>query len=157
MASSGIGRFRISTSRSALPRLTAIAAGSAVAFGTLTAVSAPFAQAAPQTTRVQVVKVVTRAPFGKMLATIHGRSLYILPKGSCTGPCVTAWPRLLMPLHTTTPLGTRCLGTVKVGSRLQVTYRGRRLWLFASDSGTSVRGNNVSGFKVAKLITTPCP
>ncbi|HXP18911.1 MAG TPA: hypothetical protein VN840_04600 [Streptosporangiaceae bacterium] len=104
-----------------------------------------------------VVKVVTRHPFGKMLATVHGRSLYILPSGSCTGSCLGVWPRLLMPRGTSLPRGASCLGTVKVGHRLQVTYRKKRLYLFTGDSGSSVNGNNVAGFKVAKLRTGRCP
>ncbi len=131
----------------------------AVSLGSLTVMSADLsaAQATPaRTTSAIVVKVVTRAPFGKMLATIKGRSLYIKPKGGCTGACLTAWPPLLMPKGTTVPRGVRCLKTAKFGRRLQVTYRGKRLYRFAGDSGTSVNGNNVGGFKVAKLITGPC-
>jgi hypothetical protein len=37
-----------------------------------------------------------------------------------------------------------------------VTYRGKRPYLFSSDVGTSVRGNNVGGFKVAKFSTAAC-
>ena len=136
------------------------AAAAAVVLGSVTAGSAGVAaaQAAPAASKsATVVKVVTRSPFGKMLATTKGRSLYILPKGSCTGGCLTAWPPLVMPKGKTTPLGTHCLKTVKFGSRLQVTYRGRRLYLFAGDSGSSVNGNNVSGFKVAKASTAACP
>lgn len=127
--------------------------------GSLTAVGASVAQAQPQTTRrATVVKIVTRHGFGRMLATIHGRSLYILTPGHpCTGPCAPAWPRLLMPRGKTIPLGARCLGTAKFGRRLQVTYRGKRLYTFIGDSGTSVNGNNVSGFKVAKVRTGACP
>lgn len=161
MASIGIRREQSTTPRGITARWAARAAASAVAIGSLTAASAGVAtaQVAPHAvTSATVVKVVTRAPFGKMLATIHGRSLYQLKSGfTCTGLCVSSWPRLLMPLHTTKPLGVRCLGTVKVGSRLQVTYRHKRLWLFTGDTGSMVTGNGLSGFKVAKLVTSPCP
>ncbi len=150
----------IDTSRGLRLRWTARAAAAAVALGSLTVMSADLsvAQAAPgSTTTATVVKVVTRAPFGKMLATIRGRSLYIKPKGGCTGACLTAWPPLLMPRGKTVPRGVRCLKTAKFGRRLQVTYRGKRLYLFAGDSGTSVNGNGIQGFKVAKVISGPCP
>jgi predicted lipoprotein with Yx(FWY)xxD motif len=126
---------------------------------TATAVSLTAAQAAPAAgKRATVVKVVNRKPFGNMLAKkSNGRSLYILPKGSCTGACLTIWPPLTMPKGTTIPEGTKCLGTVKFKTGLQVTYRKHRLYTFQSDSGSSVRGNNIAGFKVAKVSTSSCP
>lgn len=127
--------------------------------GSLTAVGVSAAQAQPQTTRrATVVKVVTRSPIGKMLATIHGRSLYYKPVGNCTAAsgCLAAWPPLLMPRGKTIPLGTRCLKTVKFGHRLQVTYRGKRLYTFISDHGSSVLGDGQAGFKAAKLRTGAC-
>ena len=135
-------------------------ATSAIVIGSMTALSADLAsaQAAPTVTKkATVVKIVTRRHFGKILATIHGRALYIKPMGGCTGQCLAIWPPLLMPKGKTIPLGTRCLGTKMRGSRLQVTYRGERLYKFASDSGRSVNGNNVGGFKVAKFSTRACP
>lgn len=149
---------RISTTMSLTTRRRMAAA--ALAIGSLTAVSASVsaAQAVPQTgTKVTMVKIVTRHPFGKMLATVKGRSLYIKPSGGCNAACLAAWPPLLLPKHTTTPLGTRCLGTAAFRHRRQVTYRGKRLYLFVGDSGGSVRGNGVSGFKVAKVKSGPCP
>jgi predicted lipoprotein with Yx(FWY)xxD motif len=97
----------------------------------------------------------SRPKFGSMLVTAKaGRALYILPTGPCAGECLAVWPRLLMPKGTTTPLGTSCLGTAKVGKtgRLQVTYGGRRVYTFVDDHGHSVTGNGVSGFKVAKAV-----
>lgn len=142
-------------------RQWAVRAATAVAvIGSVAAVSAELAaaQAAPAVTRkAVVVKVVTRHPFGKMLAATHGRSLYILPRGSCTGACLGVWPPLFMPKGKTIPLGTHCLGTVMAGHHRQVTYRGKRLYFFASDTGHSVTGNGVSGFKVAKFSMASCP
>lgn len=97
----------------------------------------------------------TRPHFGSMLVTARtGRALYILPHGTCTGGCLAVWPRLLLPKGKTKPLGSSCLGTAKVGKtgRLQVTYGGKRVYLFADDHGHSVTGNNVGGFKVAKAV-----
>jgi hypothetical protein len=103
-----------------------------------------------------VVKERTRRHFGKILVTVHGAALYYLPHGSCTAAsgCLAIWPRLVMPAGKTVPKGANCLGTAKFGShhRLQVTYRKHRLYTFANDSGTSVTGNGVAGFKVAKVL-----
>ena len=101
-----------------------------------------------------VVKERTRAHFGKILVTVHGAALYYLPHGSCTGQCLAVWPRLVMPSGKTVPKGASCLGTAVFGShhRLQVTYRSKRLYTFTGDSGTSVTGNGVAGFKVAKVL-----
>jgi predicted lipoprotein with Yx(FWY)xxD motif len=146
------------------PAVIRWAAATLAATGGLGAASAvlPAAHAMPAATssvashRAVVVKVVTRRHFGKILATVHGRTLYIKPHGRCSGACVSVWPRLLMPKGKTVPLGTRCLGTARAGHRRQVTYRGKRLYLFSGDSGHSVNGNNLSGFKVAKLVSGAC-
>jgi hypothetical protein len=107
-----------------------------------------------------VVKERTRAHFGKILVTVHGAALYYLPHGSCTAAsgCLAIWPRLVMPAGKTVPKGASCLGTAAFGShhRLQVTYHKDRLYTFADDSGTSVTGNNVQGFKVAKVLRSSC-
>jgi hypothetical protein len=125
---------------------------------TSVAVGVSAAQAAPRAPhKAVVVKVVTRHPVGKMLATVHGRSLYILTTGSCNAACIAAWPRLLMPRGTTLPRGTSCLGTVKIGHRLQVTYRKKRLYLFTGDSGSLVTGDGVSFFKAARIVMRHCP
>jgi predicted lipoprotein with Yx(FWY)xxD motif len=101
-----------------------------------------------------VVKERDRPHFGKILVTVHGAALYYLPSGTCTGECLSIWPRLVMPAGKTKPKGANCLGTSSFGThhRLQVTYRGKRLYTFTGDSGTSVNGNGVSGFKVAKVV-----
>jgi hypothetical protein len=127
-------------------------AGTAVAAGPMAA----SAQAVPahSTKSAVVVKERTRHHFGKILVTLKGRALYVLPHGSCTGACLSIWPRLVMPHGKTMPKGAKCLGTAKFGShgRLQVTYHKMRLYTFADDSGTSVNGNGVAGFKVAKVV-----
>jgi predicted lipoprotein with Yx(FWY)xxD motif len=101
-----------------------------------------------------VVKEVRRRHFGKILVTLRGAALYYLPSGSCTGQCLAIWPRLVMPRGKTVPKGANCLGTARFGThhRLQVTYRKHRLYTFVNDSGGSVNGNGVAGFKVAKVL-----
>ncbi len=109
------------------------------------------APAAASTSAV-VVKVATRGSFGRILTTVAGRALYEHPGGPCTGSCLTIWPRLLMPRGKTSPLGTAHLSTVLLaGGRRQVTYRRQRLYTFVSDHGTSVTGNGIAGFVVAKV------
>ena len=133
-----------------------VVAGSLVAL----AVDGSVAQAAPATThKLKVVKVVTRHPFGKMLATVKGRSLYYIPSNKCSGACLGIWPPLLMPKNSkAVPTGVSCLGTLKFGKNgRQVSYRGHRLFTFVSDHGTTVKGNRVGGFLVAKVIAAGCP
>jgi predicted lipoprotein with Yx(FWY)xxD motif len=110
-------------------------------------------------TRVTMVHPAMRMGFGKILTAarpgVMGRALYVLPSGTCTGSCVSVWPRLVLPRGKTIPAGASCLGTKPFGAhhRLQVTYHGKRLYLFDSDSGTSVNGDGVAGFTVAKVIS----
>jgi predicted lipoprotein with Yx(FWY)xxD motif len=97
-----------------------------------------------------VVKIsASRGGFRKVLTNNAGRTLYTA--SSCTESCLGAWPPLFMPKGKTVPQGPKGLsglGTVKVGSHLQVTYRRHRLYTFTGDSGTSVSGNGVAGFTV---------
>jgi len=108
--------------------------------------------------RATMVHPANRMGFGKILTAarpgLRGRALYVLPSGSCTGSCLSIWPRLVLPRGKTIPAGASCLGTKPFGAhhRLQVTYHGKRLFLFDNDSGTSVNGDGVAGFAVAKVI-----
>ena len=111
-------------------------------------------------TSAVVVKVAFRTGFGKILVTPGtgpgtGMALYFNPAG-CTASCQSIWPPLLMPAGATTPKGAACLATAKLGTKLQVTYHKQRLYTFTGDSGHSVNGNGVAGFKVAK-VTVKCP
>lgn len=111
------------------------------------------AQAAPAGMKsAVVVQVVNRSPIGNMLATTGGASLYTHPSGACTGGCLSVWPPLLMPTGKTKPKGTECLTTVSTSGGLQVKYHGQALYTFTGDSGTSVNGNGVGGFKAAKIV-----
>jgi predicted lipoprotein with Yx(FWY)xxD motif len=114
------------------------------------AVAAP----ARSTKSAVVVKERVRKHHGKILVTTKGHALYYLPAGSCTAACLSIWPRLVMPKGKTIPRGATCLGTAKFGTnhRLQVTYRKKRLYTFTGDSGISVNGNGLGGFKVATVM-----
>jgi predicted lipoprotein with Yx(FWY)xxD motif len=108
-------------------------------------------------TSATVVHVAFRKGFGKMLVTAKGgHALYEHPSGPCTGTCLSVWPALNMPTGKTIPLGASCLATVTVGSNLQVTYNGQKLYTFTGDSGHMVTGNGLGGFVVAKMVKA-CP
>ncbi|MFZ0666625.1 MAG: hypothetical protein WAM97_12800 [Acidimicrobiales bacterium] len=112
--------------------------------------------AAPAGQGAVVVQMVNRSPVGNMLATTGGASLYIHPSGPCTGGCLSVWPALLMPAGKTKPKGAQCLTTVSTAGGLQVSYHNQALYTFTGDSGSSVNGNGVGGFKAAK-INKKCP
>jgi len=137
-------------------RVAGTVALTATAVLALSVASAPVASAhgAKKSKTATVVQVVSRAPYGTMLATLGGASLYTTP-GSCTGGCLTVWPPLVMPKGKKVPTGFTGLSTVKVkvghASHLQVTYNGRPLYTFDADAGTSVNGNDVGGFVVATV------
>ena len=149
--------------RRTLPRpLRTLSAGAVVgvmaAAGAVVAVPGTSAQATTSTEKV--VQVVTRTVLGKpvkMLATVSGLSLYIQPTGTCTSAsCLHIWPPLVMAAGKTVPTGVFGLktATLKVGTKteLQVTYAGKRLFRFYTDTGTKVGGNGIGGFVVAKFI-----
>jgi predicted lipoprotein with Yx(FWY)xxD motif len=143
-------RRRLALHRLALATMLSATLAAATLTGTA---AASAATGHPASKSVVVVKERTRAHFGKILVTVHGRALYYLPHGSCTGSCLSIWPRLVMPKGKTKPKGATCLGTKTFGKHgLQVTYRGHRLYTFVNDTGISVTGNNVAGFKVAKVV-----
>ena len=104
----------------------------------------------PHSNKAVVVKIAAaRGGFKKVLTNNAGRTLYTAK--SCTGICLSSWPPLFMPKGKTIPLGPKGLtglGTVKVGSHLQVTYKKHRLYTFTGDTGSSVNGNGIAGFTV---------
>jgi predicted lipoprotein with Yx(FWY)xxD motif len=156
--------MRFTVRRAGAMSWTARAAAAALLVGGSTAATAGIAAAAQTQIRpassgssATVVNAAKRHGFGKILVTVDGgHALYEKPKGSCGASCLKLWPPLLMPTGKTTPKGASCLATAKLGSSLQVTYHGQRLYTFIEDSGHSVTGNHLQGFVVAK-VTTACP
>ena len=103
-------------------------------------------------TSAVVVKEAFRTGIGKMLVTAGlGRALYT-NLAPCSAACQSIWPPLTMPAGATVPKGAPCLATVRLGSKLQVTYHKMRLHTFVNDIGHSVNGNGLSGFHAAKLV-----
>src|SRR5262249_47702074 len=89
---------------------------------------------------------------GKKLVTARlGPAPYTKPPRGRTA-CHSIWPPLTMPAGATVPKGAPCLATVRLGSKLQVTYHKLRLYTFVNDTGHSVNGNGLSGFHAAKLV-----
>src|SRR5260370_35678421 len=76
-----------------------------------------------------VVKKATRHHFGRIIVTVRGRALYYLtPHHSCTGQCLSVWPRLVSPAGKPLPNGAPCLGTKAFGTHppLAVTHHKKR-------------------------------
>ena len=108
---------------------------------------------APHTGKSAVVVKISksRGGFKNVLTNTKGVGASLYTAKSCTGSCLSAWPPLLMPKGTTIPKGPSGftgLGTIKLGKRLQVTYKKHPLYTFSVDSGSSVTGNGVSSFTV---------
>lgn len=151
------GNGTMTTTRNGLVPRASVAAAAALGLAILVPGLGLAQAAAPAGANAAVVvQVVNRSPVGNMLATTGGASLYIHPKGQCTGGCLSIWPALLMPAGKTKPKGAECLTTVDTPGGLQVRYHKQALYTFTGDSGTSVNGNGVGGFKAAR-ITKACP
>jgi len=101
-----------------------------------------------------VVKVEKAPKYGQILVDSSGKVLYFLSdtKGksfACASGCTGLWP----PLFTKgkpragSGIASKKLGTVKRGSRLQVTYDGHPLYLYAGDSrARQVNGEGIKSF-----------
>ncbi len=111
------------------------------------------------------VKTASTANFGTVLVNSAGMALYTyVPNGSgttnkCTGACLQAWPALTVPAGTTPTLAAGVPGTLATAKQadgtLQVTYDGKLLYTFLSDSSPGqVTGNGVAMFSVAKASTS---
>ena len=101
-----------------------------------------------------VVKAEKSSKYGKILVDSSGKVLYFLSdtKGksfACANGCTGLWP----PLFTKgkpragSGIAKKKLATVKRGSRLQVTYDGHPLYLYAGDSRPGqVYGEGIKSF-----------
>jgi predicted lipoprotein with Yx(FWY)xxD motif len=100
------------------------------------------------------------AQFGSILATKGHLALYTwnqekVGKVKCTGACAKTWPPLtiqhgtMAPKHIAGVMGT--FGEVmRPDGRTQVTYNGRALYTYHSDSPTKILCNGVDGWFVVK-------
>ena len=111
------------------------------------------------------VKTTTTSNFGTILVNSAGMALYTFgPDGTgttskCTGTCLAAWPALTVAAGTTPTLPAGVSGTLgtakQANGSLQVTYNGKLLYTFLSDSSPGqVTGNGVAMFTVVKVSTS---
>jgi predicted lipoprotein with Yx(FWY)xxD motif len=108
----------------------------------LTLVAAALAASAVAGASKRVAKETQNATLGKtVLTNTAGRTLYSLSvekngKFICTGSCLSVWHPLIV------PAGVKPMGPVKLGTVVrpeggtQVTYKGRPLYRFGSDTKT---------------------
>jgi predicted lipoprotein with Yx(FWY)xxD motif len=105
---------------------------------------------------------VRRSEFGRVLVDRRGQALYLFTKdrggpSRCFGQCATAWP----PLYTGGPpvagagADAAKLGTVRRGSRLQVTYAGQPLYLYQGDTPTQILCQSAREFGGLWLVVKP--
>ena len=160
-ASSGAGRAAGSSGRQA--RFSILAAGAvtlalslAAPMGTATASPRPDLAASAMVS----VKAATVAKYGKILENQKSLPLYYdtadkPPKHlDCTGGCLSAWPPLVLSKGQKAPSvgkGVTGISTIKDASGVQVTWKGKPLYTFASDSKGTVTGDGVGNFKVVRL------
>jgi predicted lipoprotein with Yx(FWY)xxD motif len=97
---------------------------------------------------------------GRVLENSSDMPLYTFgPDGTgttskCTGACIQAWPPLTVPAGTM-PTGSGVSGTFGTAKQAngaeQVTYNGKLLYTFLSDSPGKVTGNGVASFSVVMV------
>jgi predicted lipoprotein with Yx(FWY)xxD motif len=127
----------------------------------LVGVGVGIAVSAPTKTRA-IVKTAHSSKYGTLLVSASGFTLYQLASESkgtikCTGSCAKIWPPLLLTGGAKPVAGNGVsqakLGTIKRPDHgTQVTYNGKALYRFASDSKPgAVTGQNVAGFHVVLL------
>ncbi len=107
-------------------------------------------------TRVEVK--VAGSSLGKVLFTTSDMALYTYDRdtkdhSNCNGSCLSAWPALTVPKGVTpTARGVRGLGVmVRSNGERQVTWDGKPLYRFVSDTKGKVTGNGVAGFSAARV------
>ncbi len=139
----------------------------AAAVGMLALAGSAFGQSAHSS--AATVVTTKQTPFGAILVTSSGRTLYLDSADkpghpSCTGGCLSIWPALKA---TGAPKASGAaksslLGTTKIaGGIKQVTYNGHQLYTFASDTKSGqTGGEGVNGFYVvspngSKVTTKP--
>ena len=92
---------------------------------------------------------------GKVLATSSGRTLYLFMKdkngrSACNGSCTSYWPPLMKKgaLRAGPGVKAKLLGTTKrKNGKLQATYNGHPLYLYAADaSAGQISGQGLSFF-----------
>ncbi len=117
------------------------------------------AMSAAKGTEVRVVS----SRFGRILADRRGQAFYLFAKekskrSQCYGACAEAWPPVLTKGRPAAGKGARkgLLGTTKRrDGKLQVTYAGRPMYYYESDSPGEVKCQNVNEFGGLWLVVKP--
>src|SRR5215211_9379005 len=113
--------------------------------------------------RKRVAVTVVDSQFGRILADRRGQAVYLFAKekrgaSECYGACARAWPPVLAKGDPVGGAGTRggLVGTTRRrDGRLQVTYRGRPVYLYVDDSPGKVLCHNVNEFGGLWLVVRP--
>jgi predicted lipoprotein with Yx(FWY)xxD motif len=138
------------TKRSAA-RFALLALTMVVALGVLIGSAAATSKAPKKVTKT-VAKKANNATLGKVvLISVKNRTLYTLSdevrgKFSCVDACLDAWPPLIVGKNVK-PRGPAALSRIKrPDGRFQVTFRGRPLYTFVSDTAAGqATGDGVLG------------
>lgn len=115
-----------------------------------TTVAATAVSAHPSSAGKLAVKTRSVSPYGTILTSSAGRSLYLFThdtKGhsACTGGCASEWPPLIVPKGDKIS-GVSGLGTIKRGSQRQAALDGHALYRFVGDtSAGQVKGQASEG------------
>jgi predicted lipoprotein with Yx(FWY)xxD motif len=158
----------------AIPVVAALLAGcgsdsdssdAAAARTATTVTSTPAAARAPSRPARPGARVtVRRSRYGRMLFDGKGRALYLFThdrgrSSRCYGACARAWPPFYTDGRPLARAGVdqRLLGTThRAGGRLQVTYRGRPLYYYVTDTAPGqVTCQNVSEYGGLWLVVAP--
>ena len=158
------GRQSAAGSSGQRARFSIFVAGALTAALSLTALAGPPATASPRpslsASAMVAVKAATVAKYGKILENQKGLPLYYdtadkPPKHlDCTGGCLSAWPPLVAPKgqkKVAVGKGVTGISTIKDANGVQVTWKSKPLYTFASDSKGNVTGDGVGNFKVVRL------
>ena len=91
-----------------------------------------------------------RSEFGTMLWGPNRQAIYVFEndrrnKSNCKDECAAAWPPVYTSGRPVAGKGAKAslLGSIRRGSRRQVTYRGRPLYYYAHEDAGEVRCHNV--------------
>ena len=126
------------------------------------------AQQSPRTASTNdVVQLRNIGRYKGVLVTGNGKVLYTDSRdrpnhSTCQGSCATTWPPYELAsgrphFHVPKSLAGK-VGTIRRGTRLQLTYERKPLYTYSQDpSAHSVNGNDVQGFYVALKADKPTP
>jgi predicted lipoprotein with Yx(FWY)xxD motif len=115
-----------------------------------TTVAATAVSAHPSSAAKLVVKTRQVSPYGTILTTSSGRSLYLFSEdskghSSCNSGCDSTWPPLIVPKGDKIS-GVSGLDTIKRGSKRQAALNGHALYSYVGDTAAGqVKGQKVEG------------